>query len=84
MLYSLNKNGVNFTLYLSPRSLPGEWRQWSILLEWISSEPDEIALVEKGIFTLLELESSKIHSSTSETSSLHGYGVNYSLDFFKE
>ena len=53
-------------------SLHGEWPQWSLLLELISSEPDEIPLVEKWIFTLLELESSEIHSSTSEISSLHG------------
>ena len=60
-----------FSLYLSLRLLHGEWRQWLLLLEWISSEPDESPLVEKWIFTLLELESSEIHSSTSEISSLH-------------
>ena len=32
----------------------------------------------------LELESSEIHSSTSEISSLHIDGVNYSLDLFLE
>ena len=53
-------------------------------MEWIFTEPDEIPLAEKWIFTLLELESSEIHSSTSEFSSLHG--VNYSLDmiFFRD
>ena len=54
-------------LYLSLRSLPWEWHHWLLLLEWISSEPDEIPLVQKLIFTLLELESSEIHSS------LHGW-----------
>ena len=57
-----------FTLFVT---LPGEWPQWSLRLELISSEPDDIPLVEKWVFTLLELESSEIHSSTSEISSLH-------------
>ena len=42
-----------FTLF----SLFGEWRQWSLLLEWKLSEPDEIPHIEYWIFTLLELES---------------------------
>ena len=46
-----------FTLF----SLFGEWRQWSLLLEWKLSEPDEIPHIEYWIFTLLELESSEIH-----------------------
>ena len=33
------------SLYFSLTSLPGQWRQWSLLLEWISSEPDDIPLV---------------------------------------
>ena len=35
-----------YSLYLSLRLLLGEWPQWSLLLEWISIEPDEIPLVE--------------------------------------
>ena len=65
-------------------SLKIEWSlQWSLLLEWISSEPDEIPLDEKWIFTLLELESSEIHSSTSEISSLHGRSELFTLFFFR-
>ena len=45
LLYSLWKLS-EFSLCLSLRSLSAEWRQWSFLLEWISSEPDEIPLVE--------------------------------------
>ena len=66
-----------FTLFVTR-----EWRQWSLLLEWISSEPNEISLVEKWIFTLLELESSEIHSSTSEISSLHKWSELFTRFFF--
>ena len=81
-VYTLLKKWSEFSLYLSLR--PGEWPQWSLLLEWISSEPDEIPLVEKWIFTLLELESSEIHSSTSEISSLHGWSELFTRFFFRE
>ena len=46
ILYQNVKKLSEFSLYLSLTSLPGKWRQWSLLLEWISSEPDEIPLFE--------------------------------------
>ena len=49
----------------------------------MSSDPDEIPLVEKCICTLLELESSEIHSSTSEISSIHGWSELFTR-FFRE
>ena len=56
----------------------------AILSIKISSEPDEIPLVEKWIFTLLELELSEIHSSTSELSSLYGRSELFIRFFFLE
>ena len=49
-------------------------------MHFLSSEPDEISLAEYfsdvHFFFLLELESSEIHSSTNEISSL------FTVDFF--
>ena len=61
-------------------------------MEWISlyfwSEyrvnRNEIPLVEKWIYTLLELESSEIHSSMSEISSLHGWSELFTRFFYLE
>ena len=67
----IKKNGVNFHSFCHwPHSLESDLSDH--LLEWISSKPDEIPLSSE-FSSILELESSEIHSSTSEFSSLHGW-----------
>ena len=80
--YSLKKIEWIFTLFVTDVHSLGSDVSDHIFWEWISSEPDEITLVEWWIFTLLELESSEIHS-TNELSSLHRWSELFTR-FFKE
>ena len=76
------KNGVNFHSIFHWRHSVGsdvsarEWRQWLLLLEWIS-------LSSEFSLYILELELSEIHS-TSEIYSLHGWSELFTRFFFKE
>ena len=70
-----------FTLFVTEIT---PWGVTSVITSFGSSEPAEIPLVEKWIFTLLELESSEIHSSTDEISTLHGRSELFTRFFFLE